>query len=182
MKYWYYVEDGKQVGPVSEQELVNLLQSGKLNSNTLIWTQKLTAWLRACDVENLAPSCFTPPPIPIAPPIPVVRADLKQPQSPPPLPPIPQKTGAVTNVSGFFPRPSSYWPAMLVAWSTFQVVKRIEPAVASNIFIAVVVGMIVGALAILPFELIYRRQWPMPARHALAWGIAVIYFILAATA
>jgi|GEM_PF-2375890 len=87
IKYWYYVEDGTQVGPVSEQELINLITSDKLHEyeklgpNVLVWTQELKEWTRACDVENLIPTHFNPPSIPAPPPVPS--------KTTPPPPPIP---------------------------------------------------------------------------------------------
>jgi hypothetical protein len=41
---WYYVENGQQTGPVEEAELPGLIQSGRLNSNTLVWHEGMAAW------------------------------------------------------------------------------------------------------------------------------------------
>lgn len=41
---WYYVENGQQAGPVEESQLTELVQSGKLRGDTLVWHEGMTAW------------------------------------------------------------------------------------------------------------------------------------------
>lgn len=41
---WYYVENGQQAGPVEESQLQELIQSGKLRGDTLVWYEGLAAW------------------------------------------------------------------------------------------------------------------------------------------
>jgi uncharacterized RDD family membrane protein YckC len=79
MRYWYYLQGDKQFGPVSDQELAGLFQSGKLSPSTLVWTQELREWARACDVQNLVPPEFNPPPPPVPPPAPVITQKADKP-------------------------------------------------------------------------------------------------------
>lgn len=41
---WFYVENGQQVGPVEESQLAELVQSGKLRGDTLVWHEGMAAW------------------------------------------------------------------------------------------------------------------------------------------
>lgn len=41
---WYYVENGQQAGPVEETEFPQLVRSGKLRADTLVWREGMTNW------------------------------------------------------------------------------------------------------------------------------------------
>lgn len=41
---WYYVEDGQQAGPVDEASLSSLVQQGRINAQTLVWSPSMTNW------------------------------------------------------------------------------------------------------------------------------------------
>jgi uncharacterized RDD family membrane protein YckC len=41
---WYYVDNGQQAGPVEETEFPQLVRSGKLRSDTLVWREGLANW------------------------------------------------------------------------------------------------------------------------------------------
>ena len=41
---WYYVEQGQQAGPVSDEQLDEMLRSGKILPDTLVWHDGMTAW------------------------------------------------------------------------------------------------------------------------------------------
>jgi len=41
---WYYHLGGQQQGPISDAELANLLQSGKINRNTPVWREGMADW------------------------------------------------------------------------------------------------------------------------------------------
>jgi hypothetical protein len=176
MKYWYYVEGGKQVGPVSEAELADLLRRGRISANTLVWAKEMSDWTRVSDVPDFESLVQGVTPQPIPPPLHV----------PPPLPcsaPMPEVAenttkNPATKESSF--HATSFWPTCVVAWSAFQVFKRLNPE--PGVLVAGVVGAVMGGIALLPFEFIYRRRWPIWARHILAWAIAIIVFVLAATA
>ena len=56
---WYYAEAGQQRGPVSEPEFQDLIRSGKITGETLVWRDGMANWQRYRDV--LAPSGAAPP-------------------------------------------------------------------------------------------------------------------------
>jgi hypothetical protein len=61
MKQWFYIESGEQSGPVNQQELVRLLESNKIPSHTLVWSEGMTDWKAAATFEELALSPYAPP-------------------------------------------------------------------------------------------------------------------------
>jgi len=42
---WYYVENGQQRGPVSEEDLRALAQNGSIQPDTLVWRQGQASWI-----------------------------------------------------------------------------------------------------------------------------------------
>lgn len=61
---WYYVENGQQAGPVEETELPGLIQSGRLNGNTLAWHEGMGAWQ---PFSTVAPPGILPAAPPVTP-------------------------------------------------------------------------------------------------------------------
>lgn len=55
---WYYVEAGQQAGPVEEAQLPELVRTGKVLPETLVWHEGMTAW---APYREVAPRA-TPPP------------------------------------------------------------------------------------------------------------------------
>ena len=43
---WYYAEGGKQVGPVEESVLDDLVRQGAVRDDTLVWREGMAAWQR----------------------------------------------------------------------------------------------------------------------------------------
>ncbi|MFW6286673.1 MAG: GYF domain-containing protein [Candidatus Sumerlaeota bacterium] len=41
---WYYAKNGEQLGPVSEETLRGLRQSGQVDDQTLIWAEGMAEW------------------------------------------------------------------------------------------------------------------------------------------
>jgi uncharacterized RDD family membrane protein YckC len=41
---WHYVEQGRQIGPVTEEQLSQLFQAGTINDETLVWRAGLAEW------------------------------------------------------------------------------------------------------------------------------------------
>ena len=46
---WYYAIDGSPSGPVSADELVGLLRARVINSDTLVWNERLPSWVTLRD-------------------------------------------------------------------------------------------------------------------------------------
>ncbi|HEU5395564.1 MAG TPA: RDD family protein [Verrucomicrobiae bacterium] len=49
---WYYVDQGQQEGPVSDEQLDSMLQDGRIQPETLIWCQGMPAWTPCRDVRG----------------------------------------------------------------------------------------------------------------------------------
>lgn len=74
---WYYAAEGKEAGPLEEQEFDELVQAGSIRPETLVWNATLTDWkpLSQVSPEKLAVPATTPPPLPAsAPRMPVFAA------------------------------------------------------------------------------------------------------------
>ncbi|HWI64715.1 MAG TPA: DUF4339 domain-containing protein [Symbiobacteriaceae bacterium] len=52
-RQWYYIVAGNQTGPVPESQLQELLQSGRLPRETMVWSDSLPAWTPASQVSAL---------------------------------------------------------------------------------------------------------------------------------
>src|SRR5439155_15097370 len=60
---WYYVEAGKQAGPVDDAQLQELAQSGKLLAETLVWREGMANWQPYGQVSGAAPGMPSAPPM-----------------------------------------------------------------------------------------------------------------------
>ena len=49
---WYYASGSEQVGPVSESELLNLVDKGTIDTDTLVWNSSMTDWTKYGDLET----------------------------------------------------------------------------------------------------------------------------------
>jgi len=72
---WYCLVAGRQYGPVSREELVRRLQSGRMAAGDYVWNPSMDDWQSASSIPDLAPegagdagpspgSAAPPPPIP----------------------------------------------------------------------------------------------------------------------
>ena len=66
---WFYSDQGRQVGPVTDSALENLVRSGRITERTLVWRAGMSQWqpLREARPSTqttlpLAPPGFQPPP------------------------------------------------------------------------------------------------------------------------
>jgi hypothetical protein len=50
MKQWYYAKNGEQKGPVTENDLIILLQNNEIPLDSLIWSEGMSEWASAKDV------------------------------------------------------------------------------------------------------------------------------------
>ena len=53
MRVWYYVVGNEKKGLISEEELIALLKSGGLSSETLVWTEGMEEWVQIDAAEDL---------------------------------------------------------------------------------------------------------------------------------
>jgi len=62
---WYAGIGGKQVGPLTVEQLQQLIQNGRVNKDTLLWKQGLDNWAAAADIPEAAKMFGSvPPPLP----------------------------------------------------------------------------------------------------------------------
>lgn len=65
---WYYAHEGQQTGPVSHEEFVNLVNTGVIRADTLVWREGMSNWLPyATVVASQSPSPSTQPAAPANP-------------------------------------------------------------------------------------------------------------------
>lgn len=66
---WYYASQGQPAGPVSEEQLAELLRNGTVSATTLVWKNGLANWIPLSEALPglLATAAATPgiPPVPI---------------------------------------------------------------------------------------------------------------------
>lgn len=82
MNEWYYSNGGKQNGPVSFEQLVEIARSGGLDPvKDLVWTSTMKDWLPAGQVPGIfgAPAPAADPSNPYAPPETTWKGDLSRP-------------------------------------------------------------------------------------------------------
>ena len=64
MQNWHYSLDGKnKIGPISKEELISLINKGRLNSKTLVWQEGMSEWVYISTIDSLFPR-DVPPPLP----------------------------------------------------------------------------------------------------------------------
>ena len=65
---WHYENNRVIAGPVEENEAVDLIKSGRIVPNTLVWNETMSDWKPACETELATwfslPSRKRPPPLP----------------------------------------------------------------------------------------------------------------------
>jgi uncharacterized RDD family membrane protein YckC len=59
---WYYAEAGKQLGPVEESALDDLVRQGIVRDDTLVWREGMAAWQRHAAVRGSTNPAAPPPP------------------------------------------------------------------------------------------------------------------------
>ena len=57
---WYYVDAGQQAGPVDDAQLEALVQSGKIQPETLVWREGMPNWSA---YRQVAPATTNLPPV-----------------------------------------------------------------------------------------------------------------------
>ncbi len=61
MTNWHYLIGSEQLGPISEDEIVRLLQIGEITQDTLVWMQGMPGWEPVSAVRSLSRSAPMPP-------------------------------------------------------------------------------------------------------------------------
>jgi hypothetical protein len=61
---WFFASRGQQQGPYPEAQLRELVASGTINTETLVWSEGMTGWQKAGDIPGLLSGAGAPPAIP----------------------------------------------------------------------------------------------------------------------
>src|SRR5688572_8761860 len=61
---WYYVQAGQRVGPISQEELERLFQSGATSADTLVWRAGMADWQPYSAWKGVEPGLAGLPPLP----------------------------------------------------------------------------------------------------------------------
>jgi len=64
MATWYYVENNQQAGPLTDEQLAQLVTQGRIQANTLVWNETMANWqpygqVRAAAVQRQAEALAT---------------------------------------------------------------------------------------------------------------------------
>jgi hypothetical protein len=60
---WYYVDAGKQAGPVDDAQLEELVQAGRIQPNTLVWREGMGEWRPYGEAKPPTPTSPDTPPL-----------------------------------------------------------------------------------------------------------------------
>lgn len=60
MGKWFYLVQGKQEGPIAQEELVRKIAGGELPDNTFIWSKGMQDWVKANELDTFL---VQPPPV-----------------------------------------------------------------------------------------------------------------------
>jgi len=60
MTQWHYADGGNQLGPVSDEELKNLLQNGSISSQTLVWSEGMAEWAPVGSLPGIDAGAINP--------------------------------------------------------------------------------------------------------------------------
>ena len=58
---WYYADAGRQIGPVEEPALDDLVRSGVVRDDTLVWREGMAGWEPHGTVRGPKPAASVPP-------------------------------------------------------------------------------------------------------------------------
>jgi hypothetical protein len=61
---WFFASEGKQQGPYPEARLHELIASGTVTVETLVWSEGMTGWQKAGDIPGLLAGGSGPPTVP----------------------------------------------------------------------------------------------------------------------
>jgi len=99
---WYYGRDGRQEGPITDEQLRAMASNGSLRREDLVWRDGMADWQPAGQIPGLPfPSpAYAPPPPPAAPASPYAPP---QSQYTPPYVPPPSFGGAGFDIPNYLP-------------------------------------------------------------------------------
>ena len=73
---WYYADSDRQRGPVSDEEFQEMISTGRVRNDTLIWKDGMDNWLPLSSARDAGLITFNPASVPGLPPIPPTDSPL----------------------------------------------------------------------------------------------------------
>jgi heme/copper-type cytochrome/quinol oxidase subunit 2 len=58
---WFFASQGQQQGPYPEVQLLAFIASGRIDADTLVWTEGMAAWQKAGEIPGLMSAASSPP-------------------------------------------------------------------------------------------------------------------------
>lgn len=109
---WYYSQQGQRMGPVSEEQLTDLVFSGQLKPTDMVWKKGMASWQAASQIPGLFPFIASdkPPPLPLDDTQPLLaesEGPIQEEHAPPPLPVSPE-----LSLAGLYGNPVKQPPLM----------------------------------------------------------------------
>lgn len=89
MADWYYIGHYGQLGPLTRDQIDELIEGGVISHETYVWRAGMTNWRQAADLDDLRQS--------------LSRADIVMPPPPPPIaaPPLARPQDAYSSVRAY---------------------------------------------------------------------------------
>ena len=102
---WYFVREEEQLGPVSEEQMREMIREGSLKRDDLVWREGMIAWQIASEVPELGIPVQPLPPPPQTPPPPPQYAPPPQysASAPPPPQHVSNPPGAGAGIPNYLP-------------------------------------------------------------------------------
>ena len=60
-RFWFYASEGQQKGPLAEGQFRNLIATGAVGPDTLVWTEGMAGWEKAGEIPGLLSGASSPP-------------------------------------------------------------------------------------------------------------------------
>ena len=57
---WFYAAEGRQTGPVSQEQLAELVRSGQIAMESLVWREGMASWQPLREVQASIPALAGP--------------------------------------------------------------------------------------------------------------------------
>ncbi|MBY5443799.1 MULTISPECIES: RDD family protein [Rhizobium] len=68
MKTWYYAVGQEHKGPITEEELHDLIKRGQIIKETPLWQEGMSTWVPAAELSEISAGFVVLPPLPVQPP------------------------------------------------------------------------------------------------------------------
>ncbi len=157
---WYFSHDNERHGPVSFAQLQDRARSNQLRPTDLVWTNSMSDWTPAQEVEGLAAALPVqapdlPLPLPEATPA-IAQAEVRKPTA---------ETAAGAAGTTLPHALATLVAATFVDWLLFHpLLVPPEGGVAERILLAVIAFLLSLALVVLPVGRLVLGRWPLSAR------------------